>query len=245
LDRHQSRTLGQLINEANAELARRGFDYEFEVGSFIRKHKLTPLGGSAYSLFEDRPYEFDLRTVEGTLFRLQMDVSPAGECGERTTVIPVAHVTEEEIELVVNSRHYRVRRPSTFSLESMQLVDEKTKKSVRTWELPYYAQPVGVSPDGSTLYFNIYSSYPSPTASLRRAVAPISRPAGLQILDHPWEVTLAVSGRGIQIANAYEWIKQEKSEMLEDRDPKSSYAGYKRFNVGDRTYVVRFLWPCT
>ena len=243
----QSKPLDHFIAEANFDLTRRGFDYEFDVSSFITEHKLTPLGDSDTSVFESRPYEIDLTSVEGVPLRLQMDVGMEGPCGERTTLIPAVRVTDEEIELVVDSRHRRVKRPSTFALEWMQLVDEQTKKPLRTWELPFDAQPLGVSPDGSTLFFlpnfNIYSS--EQNTSWRLDVAAMTRAAGLQLLGRPWHLILAASDRGVQFANAYGLIEHESSEILKDRDPDLPYVGYERFHVGDKTFLVRFQWPCT
>ncbi len=66
-----------------------------------------------------------------------------------------------------------------------------------------------------------------------------------KVFDRPSHIILAASDRGVQFANAYELIRQESSETLEDRDPKFPYVGYKRFHVGDKSYVVRFQWPCT
>ncbi len=247
MDLPQSKPLDQFIAAANSELTHRGFDYEFDVSSFITEHKLTPLRASDTSVFESRPYEIDLTSVEGAPLRLEVNVDMEGPCGERMTLIPAARVTDREIELVVNSRHRRVKRPSTFALEWMQLVDEQTKKPLRTWELPFDAQPLGVSPDGSTLFFlpnfNIYSS--EQNTSWRLGVAAMPRAAGLQLLGRPWHLILATSDRGVQFANAYGLIEQESSETLEDQDPDLPYVGYERFHVGDKTFLVRFQWPCT
>jgi hypothetical protein len=156
-------------------------------------------------------------------------------------------VTNQEIELVVDSQHYHVKRPSGFGLESMQLVDAETKKTLRTWELPFYPQLLGVSLDGSTLFFlpnfDIYSS--GQNTALWVAAVPIPMGEGLQLRGRPTHLILAVSDRGVQFANDYELIEQESSEILEDRDPNFPYVGYKRFHVGDKSYVVRFQWPCT
>jgi hypothetical protein len=247
LDRHQFTTINQLIGEANSELARRGSDYVFDVGSFITERQLTPLDQSTPTDFETNPYEFDLTTLQGAQLRLQVDVGPEGECGERATLIPAARVTPQEITVVVGSRRYRVRRPSGFGLERVQLVDEKTKKTLRTWELPFYAELLGVSPDGSTLFFlpnfNFWASQQDTSSWL--ATASMLMPAGPQVLHRPSHLILAVSERGVQFANEYELVERETSEVLEDRDPNLPYVGYRRFHLGDKSYVVRFQWPCT
>lgn len=247
LGRRRSIPPGQLIAEANSEVTRRGFDYEFEVSSFIAEHKLRPLGNSDPNTSERTTYEFDMATADGRSLRLQVEVGTEGACGERETLIPTAHLSKQEIDLVVNSQHYRLKRPATFDLKWMQLVDEQTKKTLRTWELPFDAQPLGVSPDGRTLFFlpnfNIYAYQRN--LSSRLAVSPVHLLARPEPAERPSHLILAASNRGVQFADAYDLIERESSETLEDRDPKFPYVGYKRFHVGGKSYVVRFQWPCT
>jgi len=248
LGRHPSVPISQFIAEANSEIVRQGFDYEFEVSQFISKRRLTPLVPLNRNEFGTEPYELALMTVQGARLRLEMDVElMEGPCGERSTLLPAARVTSGEIELVVDSRHYHVKRPSGFGLDRMQLVDEKTKRTLRTWELPFEAEALGVSPDGRTLFllpnFNIYAS--NQDTSLTPIAASMPMLAGLQAPSRAPRLILAVSDTGVQFAFEDELIEREKSELLEDRDPNLPYAGYKRFHVGNKSYVVRFEWPCT
>ncbi len=247
LDYHQYTNLNQLIREANSELTVRGFDYVFDVSTYITERRLTPLDRSTPSDFEGNPYEFDLTILEGGQLHLRLDAGPAGACGERSVLIPAARVTPEEITVVVGSQHYRVKRPSGFHLEQVQLVDEKTKKTVRTWELPFYAELLGVSPDGSTLFFlpnfNLWASRQN--TSTRLATVSMLMPTGPQGLHRPSHLILAVTERGVEFANEYAPLEQETSEILGDRDPEHPYIGYRRFRLAAKSYVVRFEWPCT
>ena len=248
LDRHPSMPISQFIAEANSEIARQGFDYEFEVNGFLAERQLAPLVALNPNDSQTEPYEFNLTTVQGSELHLKTDVDiMEGPCGERYTLIPAVRVTNQEMELVVDSRHYSVKRPSGFGLEWMQLVDEKTKRTLRTWELPFDAEALGVSLDGSTLFllpnFNIYAS--KPDISLRPVAASMPMTVGLQVAGRAPQLLLAVSDSGVHFAIEDELIERETSELLEDRDPNLPYVGYKRFHVGNKSYVVRFQWPCT
>jgi len=247
LDYHQFTTVNQLIGEANSELAVRGFDYVFDVSSYITDRRLTPLDRSTPSDFEGNPYEFDLTNPEGGQLRLRLDAGPGGACGERSVLIPAARVTRDEITVVVGSQHYRVKRPAGFHLERVQLVEERTKNTIRTWELPFYAELLGVSPDGSTLFFlpnfNLWASRQNTSTRLLTVSMPM--PTGPRVVHRPSHLILAVTERGVQFANEYELLEQETSEILGDRDPDFPYIGYRRFRLGAKSYVVRFEWPCT
>jgi len=247
LDYHQFTTVNQLIGEANSELALRGFDYVFEVSTYITERRLIPLDRSTPSDFEGNPYEFDLTILGGGQLRLRLDAGPAGGCGERSVLIPAARVTPEEITVVVGSQHYRVKRPSGFHLERIQLVDENTKKAVRTWELPFYAELQGVSPDGSTLFFlpNFNFSASRQNTLSRLATVSMFMPTDPQGLHRPSHLILAATERGVQFANEYDLLESETSEILGDRDPDYPDIGYRRFRLGAKSYVVRFEWPCT
>ena len=248
LDRHPSMPISQFVAEANSEIARQGFDYEFEVNGFLSERQVRPLVPLNPNDSQTEPYEFNLTTIQGAEVHLQMDVDiMEGPCGERYTLIPAVHVTNQEMELVVDSRHYSVKRPSGFGLEQMQLVDEKTKRTLRTWELPFYSEALGVSLDGSTLFllpnFNIYAS--KQAVSLRPVAASMPMIVDLQVANRAPQLILAVSDRGVQFAIKDELIERETSELLDDRDPNLPYVGYRRFHVGNKSYVVRFQWPCT
>jgi hypothetical protein len=241
--------MSKFIADANSAVARKGFDYEFDVSRFISNRRLTPLVCLNPNNSPTEPYEFDLTTVQGKQLHLQMDVGiMAGPCGERYTLIPAVRVTNREIELVVDSHHYPVKRPSGFGLEWVQLVEEKTKRTLHTWELPYYAEALGVSADGSTLFlppnFNIYAS--TQDTSLRPILASLPMIGGLQVPPHPPQLILALSESRAQFAIENElMIERETSGTLKENDPEQPYVGYKRFQVGGNSYVVRFQWPCT
>lgn len=228
----------------NARIAREGVDYQFDLQGLIQEHGLKPLAGSD---LEIAPFRLPMKTVDGEPVRLDVEVSAPGMCGERLAVIPLSGLTATELDVVVKEKQYRLRRPRSFILESMSLVDEALKKRLRTWELPFVTEPSGISTDGRVLYFkagnNIYSGdlradvdlWPELPALVPNA----SRKAS--------ELLLAVSEGIYRFVDAAEVPTGEKSESMENppSDPKDAYVMYKRFQIGGKKFIVRFDGPCT
>jgi len=210
-----------IIATGNSLIPERGADYEFEVGDLIDHSDLKPISRTEST---GATYRLPIQTVEGEPLLLEVEVSPEGPCGERTAQIPIAGLSQSEIDVVSEGKHYRIRRPQSFSLEWMSLVDQTMKKRLRTWELPFDAQPGGVSPDGRTIY-----------------LGPNWR------FDGPSEVTLAISDGVYFFADARDLLAREKAELIQDypRDPNDHYQGFKRFLLEKKIFIVRFEWPCT
>jgi hypothetical protein len=129
----------------------------------------------------------------------------------------------------------------------MQLVDENTKKTVRTWELPFYAELLGVPPDGSTLFFLPDFNFDASRQNTSSWLATVSMllPTGPQGLHRPSHLILAATERGVRFANDNELLERETSEVLKDRGADYPSIGYRRFHLGVKSYVVRFEWLCT
>ena len=136
----------------NDLIARKGFDYDFDVCEALnhRDRSRTP---AAKSL----TYQMTLTNGGKASFRFTIGDINESLCGECWTSIPSLQVTDKEMILIAEGKQYRVRRPSSFYLDEAQLVDETLKKVLRTWQLPYQAMPTGISSDATKLYVDFYT----------------------------------------------------------------------------------------
>ena len=208
----------ELAAYGNELIAKKGFDYAFDVCEALnqRDRSRTP---PAKSL----TYRMTLTDGGKTSFRFTIGDSNEALCGECWTSIPILQITNKEMTLIAEGERYRVRRPSSFYLDDVQLVDETLKKVLRTWQLPYQAMPTGISADGTKLYVNFYNG------------------SGL---DH---LVLEVSENGPPQFRDRAVIKSSEPKLLENhpKDPKNAYLSFMSFRVGEKIYRLKFFAPCT
>ncbi|MBX7221228.1 MAG: hypothetical protein K1Y36_14865 [Blastocatellia bacterium] len=68
-------------------------------------------------------------------------------------VIPCYRVTSKSIETTdLGGQPLTLKRPPSYRLFEIQMVDESLKKTIRRWELPDETLPFGLSSDGKKLY---------------------------------------------------------------------------------------------
>ena len=208
----------ELAAYGNDLIAKNGFDYRFDVCEALNHHDRSRIP-TATSL----TYKMTLTSGRKTSFRFTTEDTDGGLCGECWTSIPLIQITSKEMTLFAEGERYRVRRPSSFYLDDVQLVDETLKKVLRTWQLPYQAMPTGVSADGTKLYVNFYN--------------------GLG-LDH---LVLEVSENGPPQFRDRAVIKSSEPKLLENhpKDPDNNYLSFMSFRVGEKIYRLKFSAPCT
>lgn len=212
-----------LARHANALLARRGFDYDFDSCEIFPPGLLAGGGGTATGALhtfrrrltrpDGRPVAFDL--VADDL---------GAPCGECFLSLPALRVTKTEMTLVSGGATYELKRPASFKLDEAYLVGPDLKTVLRTWQLPYQTIPAGVSPDGTRLYVGFYDE------------------------DNLGELVLEITEDGrTRFRAAEEAGVGDDGEWLKDfpKDPKNDYLSFKRFRNGGRTHVIRFTGPCT
>lgn len=207
----------ELAAYGNDLIAKKGFDYAFDVCEALNHDRSrTP---------PEKPliYQMTLTNGRKTSFRFTLGDPDGGLCGECWTSIPLLQITSKEMTLIAEGERYRVRRPSSFYLDDVQLVDETLKKVIRTWQLPYQAMPTGISADGTKLYVNFYN--------------------GLG-LDH---LVLEVPENGPPQFRDRAVIKSSEPKLIENhpKDPNNAYLSFTIFRVGEKVYRLKFWAPCT
>jgi hypothetical protein len=216
----------ELAAYGNTQLKKLGFNYDFEVRSFIKERGLRPaLVFGDHSNPEDSPalYVAMLKLTDGSQRNFLIRVEPAGPCGERIASLPVISVGPQEIVLVANGRQYKVKRPSEFGADSMDLVDETMGKAIHSWEVPYGAAPAGVSADGQTPFIN-------------------------DIMPHSGQaVWLAISDTGFRLEPLPPYARESFGEWIQDHptDPNNDYLSFMRFRLNGKSLIIRFSAPCT
>lgn len=202
----------------NDLIAKKGFDYAFSVCEALNQRDL-----SGTSPAKSLTYQMNLTNGRKTSFQFTIGDVNEALCSECWTSIPILQITNKEMTLIAEGERYRVRRPSSFYLDDVQLVDETLKKVLRTWQLPYQAMPTGISADGTKLYVNFYN--------------------GLG-LDH---LVLEVSENGPPQFRDRAVIKSSEPKLLENhpKDPNNAYLSYMSLRVGEKIYRLKFSAPCT
>jgi hypothetical protein len=211
-------TLKELAVVGNEMLKEKGFDYMFDVCEILPERDRQTSGFAI-------PASHTLSLSNGTQRSFKFTVAGGGEglCGECMSMIPAVQVTATEMVLVSDGNRYRVRRPKAFALDQAELVDATMKKVLRKWQLPYQTVPIGISPDGAKLYLNFYTDYK---------------------LDG---LVLELSENGKLAFRAGGDVQMVEGKFVEDhpKDPNNAYLSFKRFDTGNKTFIIRFWAPCT
>lgn len=234
----------KLAAMANARIPEQGVDYEFDLQTFIKENGLKQPAGKEG---EFAPYQLPMMTIEGEPVRLDVEASPEGMCGERIVVMPLTRLTATELGVVTSKgEHYQLRRPKSFGLEQMSLVNYTLRMKLRTWEVPFVTKPKGISADGKTVFFEMEDNSLRSNRGKPAEVWP-ELPGLLGVRYPPAELMLAVSEGVHRFADISEVPKEEKSELMQVQvpDPTDDYAMFRRFRLGDKTFIVRFEGPCT
>lgn len=214
-----SRTPAELAAYGNDLIARKGFHYRFDVCDILNTRDRSRTTPREFV----QPYQMTLIDGGKLTFRFTIENPNEALCGECWTSIPSVQVSKKEMTLIAEGKRYRVRRPPSFTLDEVQLVDETLTKVLRTWQLPFQAMPTGISSDGTKLYVDFYTG---------------------NDLDH---LVLELSENGPPQFRERAVVKSSEGKSIENRpkDPNNAYLSFVSFLVGEKIYRVKFSAPCT
>jgi hypothetical protein len=206
----------ELARFANQLVEQKGFDYQFDVCDIVPGRKFTA---------PTKKVRLPLTLTDGKKLSFNVEVESNEEsfCGECFSYLPSRQVLKIEMLLIANGKQYRVRRPASLQLDEAFLVDATMKTVLRTWQVPFQTVPIGISPDGKKLYVGLW------VGLVDELVLELSEDGGLVFRDRA----------EIHLEKEPNWIDNFP------KDPSNDYLSFVRFQVGDKSYIVRFTAPCT
>lgn len=211
----------------NSLVARRGLDFGVDACAVMEADKSAP---AAPEVSESaRVFAYTMRRVGGgrARFRLIADVfgdPPGPNCGECYFAVPALRVTRAEMIVVAGGRRHRLARPDAFLVAEASLLDDSLRGVRRAWQLPYQAEPLGLSADRARLYL------PLPDFD-----------------DVTWDDKLALelSGAGVRFVPRARLRLPAGERLTGPAAVAESGATLTRFGAGRQSYVIRVNPPCT
>ena len=89
--------------------------------------------------------------------------------------------------IVSNGKETELKRPKEFYLEEVELLDKDLKKSIRKWKVPIDATPIGISEDGTKIYFESWEFYQDETDNYKekpiKLAVEVSADGSLKLVD--------------------------------------------------------------
>ena len=211
-------TTRELVVYANELLETKGFDYEFSLCDILSAREKKSTAPSFR-----KNYRASLAGGQKLTLNLEVSNPQEGLCGECWSHIPSRQVTSREIHLMAGGKSYRIRRTPAFYLDEAELVDSSLNKVLRRWVVPFQIVPTGISADGTKLYVEHWAQ------------------------DRADGLVLELSEDGHLVFRDRAELDLKEGTWIEDfpKDPNNAYLSFMKFQVGNKTYIVRFTAPCT
>lgn len=163
-------------------------------------------------------------------------------CSECFADFPVRKLTATQVHLMLDGKLFQYKRPKTYILDQMDLMDATMKKVIRSWDVPDQDYPIAISEDGKTLYLNVAFTKQDEVAGQWQPLKRGKKPKQ----EYPNSL-FAISEHVIKFVEAKPILSKQTSEEISKHsiDPKTPYKAFQRFRIGNRSFIVRFSAPCT
>ncbi len=207
----------QELADYGNELAKtKGYNYIFENCKINDKDKTTNEMPDDNKL---EPFDYQVTNLKGSKVTFRFMANDFRHPCFCIVDIPTLKVNKQVMIVIANGKPVELAHTEDFYLEEFVLVDKTLKKEVRKWLTPIDAVPLGISDDGTKVYFEY-------------------TPEDLQ------ELVYELSEDGTIKFAAKADNKINKGKGLKGY-PKHSEISYRIFNAKGREYIVKFSYPCT
>jgi hypothetical protein len=231
----QGKSLDEVIDFANRHIKENGFVVEFD------------LLGQDYSI-QDPPisWEWTVRLEKGRKEALRFPVD-YGLCSEFFVMVPCIRVGKKSIDLVLNGKRHKVRRPKKFVLDTVALLDDDMQEKRRVWDIPFQAWGVlGVSANEEDIYLPVNLEMDDAVKDWWQSAV-----KGLNSSKHwkesmPLLILAVTKDQDYRFENFYDEIAAQEPEYLNlPKNPDNAYETNIRFNRSGEEHFIRFSSPCT
>ena len=224
-DENPNMTAKELADFGNKYKKKHGYDYTFHWKPKGKENEanLSKMEKGYYQFF----YKFSDLSGKTAGFQLMND-NFEHPCFS-VIDIPLTKISEKTMTVIADGKEINLKRPKDFYLEEFALVDKTLKKQIRKWKTPIDALPVGISEDGTKVYFDSWEFEQDETEGYEESAidlaVEISEDGSLKLVDRS-EIK---SDKGVDI----------------DYNKKFTEIIYKKYKVGAREYIINFSAPCT
>ncbi len=144
-------------------------------------------------------------------------------CGGCEITLPILQLTDSEFITRMSGQNIGFRKPTNFITQAAMLIDPANGNVKRRWNLPFRAEPIGVSHDENVFYLAL------PQPELKN-------------------LSLAVFTEGVfQFATRAE--AEDGGPGIIDKlpadQPENDRSRTIRFKRWQKTYVIKYLSPCS
>ena len=147
-----------LVIYANSLVESRGINH-----SFILDDKICDVVDKEFAKKKNRKTNelflkgtFVPEEGDATVLKFPVLRNNRGRCGRCLIKLPIAAVTQRHFMLILKGRMINFRHVNGFGLDKVDLLDNTDSPEIKhRWLIPFRSKPLGVSFDGSILYFDV------------------------------------------------------------------------------------------
>jgi hypothetical protein len=203
-----------LAIKANERMATVGFDYDFDPCDLKTRPTNRTFPGEEGGVY----HAYDLIGTNGKKVSILAREPGDAPCG-CWVQFPIHSITRQAMIIVTSSGTQNVVMPKGLLFEEITLVDKTLKRSVRNWVVPSGGPPVGISKDGTKLYF--------------------------EIGETPLYLEISARGKLMIVPKGAKGMITSFTDLTKfPKDRNNDYLGYRRFNAARTAMTVKFSHVC-